>query len=84
MKKRPIIFQMYSYLSFVKYLTDRDLSMKWNDETEQYDVYECVITNNYETRRILLTTITKEVVRRKYDEAVEAVENALELNRLFL
>lgn len=74
---------MYSYLSFVKYLTDRDLSMKWNDETEQYDVYEMVITSDYKTRRILLTTITKEVVRRKYDEAVEAVENALELNKLF-
>jgi hypothetical protein len=75
---------MFTYLSFVEYLRKKELSMEWNDETEQYDVYECVITNNYETRRILLTTITKEVVRRKYEEAVKAVENALELNRLFL
>ena len=75
---------MYSYLSFVEYLKEKELSLLWNDETEKYDIYECVITNNYKTRRILLTTITKEVVRRKYDEAVEAVENALELNRLFL
>ena len=57
--------------------------MEWNNETEQYDVYEWGVTSDYETHRILLTTITKEVVRRKYDEAVEAVENALELNRLF-